>query len=135
MDRTGQIVNQEAGASTDMVVSERRGFSRVPVRMEIGYEDSDCQVFLTACDVSEGGMYLYSDDPPAAGSTARLLFEIPDHPAMIRVGGVVAHSEGGPNPGFGLRFEPGKMEPMDYEALRKFVATASLRSPRESSEG
>lgn len=135
MDRTGETMSQAAGGSPGMVVSERRDFSRVPVRMEIGYEDFECQVFLTACDISEGGMYLYSENPPAIGSTARILFEIPDHPAMIRVGGVVAHSERGPNPGFGLRFEPGKMDPVDYEALRKFVATASSRSPREPSEG
>ncbi len=135
MDRTGQIVSQEVGSEPDLVVRERRGFARVPVRLEIGYEDTFRQVFLTACDVSEGGMYLYSDDPPPAGSTARLLFEIPSHPAMIRVGGVVTHSEQGPNSGFGLRFQPDEMALVDYEALRKFVATASRPSPRESSEG
>ncbi|MBW2712165.1 MAG: PilZ domain-containing protein [Deltaproteobacteria bacterium] len=135
MDRTGEIVSQDSTRQPEMVVSERRAFSRVPVRLEIGYEDSYSQVFLTACDVSEGGMYLYSIDPPAPGSIARLLFEIPNHPAMIRVGGVVAHSEHGPNSGFGLRFEPEKMPPVDYEALCKFVAMANAPSPRESSEG
>ncbi len=135
MDRTGEIMSQKVGSQPDLVVRERRVFSRVPVRLEIGYEDSYSQVFLTACDLSEGGMYLYSDDPPAVGSMARLLFEIPNHPAMMRVSGVVAHSERGPNSGFGFRFEPDQMAHVDYEALRKFVATSSRCSPRESSEG
>ncbi len=131
VDRTGQIIGQEVGSQPDLVVRERRGFARVPVRLEIGYEDSYSQVFLTACDVSEGGMYLYSDDPPPTGSLARLLFELPNHPAMIRVGGVVAHSERGPNSGFGLRFKPDEMALVDFEALRKFVAMSSEASPRE----
>lgn len=134
MDRTGQVVGQVVPRPS-LAVQERREFPRVPVRLEIGYEDSYSQVFLTACDVSEGGMYLYSDNPPAAGSAARLLFQIPDHPAMIRVGGVVAHSERGANPGFGLRFDPEKMARVDYEALCEYVSGAIPGGPPESSTG
>ncbi len=109
--------------SSNLQMTDRRKCRRVPARLEIAYEDEDRQVFLVACDISEGGMYLYTPDPPQEGAEAKLLFELPGSPAMIRVVGVVTHRETGTSPGFGLRFSPGNMQIQDLEALRNFVTS------------
>ncbi len=113
-------------------LTDRRKCPRIPARLEVAYEDAHRQVFLVACDISEGGMYLYTSDPPREGAEAKILFELPTSPAMIRVSGIVTHRETGTSPGFGIRFSPGNMLMQDLEALRNFVTSEQAGSTSDS---
>lgn len=106
----------------------RRRWERVPVRLEAGYEDPDRQVFLCTRDLSEGGVFLLAQDPPPEGTAARLLLELPRHPAILRLPGVVARRE--PGAGFALAFDRDRMAPEARAALREF----SLGSERTASQ-
>lgn len=78
---------------------------RVAIRLEAAYEDPERQVFLPTRDLSEGGVYLLSPDPPPVGATASVMIELPGEPELLRLKGLVTRSE--PGTGFALRFEDG----------------------------
>jgi len=105
---------------------ERRRAPRVPVRLEAAYEDPERQVFLTSRDLSEGGIYLLSEDPPKPGVAARVLLELPSHPAILRLPGVVARRD--PGSGFALSFDPERVPAESREALRDFARGAETGS-------
>lgn len=104
---------------------ERRAAPRVAARLDAAYEDAERQVFLRTRDVSEGGVFLISADPPGEGATARVLLELPGHAALIRLHGTVSRRELEREPtGFVLRFDPAALPHAAREALRSFVARA-----------
>lgn len=108
---------------------QRRAARRVRTRIEVAYEDADRQVFLSTADLSEGGAFLLAPDPPAPGVTARVVFELPGHPVLLRLPVVVARREEAPRSGFAVRFQtPGLAEPT-RRALRRYVERVSGTSP------
>lgn len=103
----------------------RRRALRVPARLEVAYEDADRQVFLMTADVSESGAFLVSPDPPELGVSARLVFELPGHAAIVRVPAVVARRSEAPLRGFAVRFQTAKLPPSTRSALQGYVQRVS----------
>jgi hypothetical protein len=99
---------------------ETRAAHRVLAALEAAYEDADRQVFLRTRDLSESGVYLWAPDPPAVGSEAQLLLELPGQPAFLRLSGTVIRSDPGRTGGFALRFAEGPSA-QGFKALRSFV--------------
>lgn len=99
----------------------RRAHARVPADLEASYEDVAGQLFLRTADLSEGGVFLRSERPPALGSTAKILLEVPGHPAIHRLSGVVARHQERPMAGFAVAFEAARLAEETREALRAFV--------------
>lgn len=91
---------------------------RVRLRQEAAYEDPARQVFLTTRDLSESGIFLLADEPPPEGQEARVLLELPGHPAILRLHGVVARCE--PGTGFAVAFDP-EMPTQAVSTLREFT--------------
>lgn len=93
---------------------------RRAVRLEAAYEDPERQVFLATRDLSETGVFLLADDPPPPGRPARVMLEVPGHPALLRLDGRVARQEEGT--GFALRFDPEQIPEEARQVLRRFSA-------------
>jgi uncharacterized protein (TIGR02266 family) len=88
---------------------EPRMTPRVPVRMRIEIEEQDPQRYLTAVNISEGGIYLRTHEPLPENTQLHLSFSLPLDADIIQVKGAVvrttrlgAHLE--TEPGMGLRF-------------------------------
>lgn len=88
---------------------EPRKTPRVPVRMRVEIQEQAPQRYLTAVNISEGGMYLRTHAPLPENTLLHLTFTLPLDPDSIRVAGSVvrtarlgAHLE--TEPGMGLRF-------------------------------
>jgi len=99
---------------------------RRPVRLEAAYEDPERQVFLPTRDLSETGVFLLERDPPPPGRWARVLLEVPGHPALLRLDGRVARREQGT--GFAVAFDPERTPEEARRALRSFATSGDLRS-------
>jgi hypothetical protein len=105
---------------------ERRAAERVQAALGVAYEDSDRQVFLRARDLSAGGIFLLSPDPPPVGVEAQVLLELPGEPAFVRLCGQVTRREVGEYSGFALRFGSPTTEDA-LQALRSYVAGLASR--------
>lgn len=88
---------------------EPRKTPRVPVRMRVEIEEQDPQRYLTAVNISEGGIYLRTHAPLPINTLLHLTFNLPLDADTIRVAGEVVrtsllgtHLE--TEPGMGLRF-------------------------------
>jgi uncharacterized protein (TIGR02266 family) len=88
---------------------EPRKTPRVPVRMRVEIEEQAPQRFLTAVNISEGGIYLRTHAPLPENTLLHLSFTLPLDPVIIQVAGTVvraarlgAHLE--TEPGMGLQF-------------------------------
>jgi len=97
---------------------ERRAHVRVPVRLEVAYEDASGAVFLRALDLSAGGVWLRAPAPPPPGAPARLVLEIPGEPALLRLRGRVVRGRRAPEAGFAVAFD----EAGDSRDLGRFLA-------------
>jgi hypothetical protein len=97
----------------------------VQAALGVAYEDSDRQVFLRARDLSAGGIFLFSPDPPPVGVEAHVLLELPGKPAFIRLSGRVARREVGEYSGFALRFDSGASPEALYALWSYVVGLAS----------
>lgn len=114
MDRPGPALSAER--------VERRRAQRTRARLDTAYEDRERQVFLRTADVSEEGVFLLAADPPPLGAPAKLCIEVPGHPALVRVSGVVARRQLEEPRGFVVVFDVGAGAQEARAALRHFVA-------------
>jgi hypothetical protein len=105
--------------------AERRRAPRTRARLDTAYEDRERQVFLRTADVSEEGVFLLAADPPPLGAPAKLCIEVPGHPALVRVSGVVARRQLDEPRGFAVAFDGGAGGQEARAALRHFVARAA----------
>ena len=106
---------------------DRRRAPRVRARADAGYEDSDRQVFLPVHDVSEHGIFLLAEDPPAPGSPGRVLLELPGQAELLRLPGVVARMQDVQPRGFAVEFDDRSISEGTRGALRRFVDRAGLQ--------
>jgi hypothetical protein len=90
----------------------------VEVTLEAAYEDPQRQIFLTTRDLSETGIYLLAADPPSPGIPARVMLELPGHPAMLRLAGTVARCD---EAGFAVALDPEQSSAEVLDALREFT--------------
>ena len=91
---------------------------RVAVTLEAAYEDPERQVFLTTRDLSESGVFLLAADSPPPGVPARLMLELPGHPAMLRLAGTVARND---EAGFAVALDLEQSSAEALGVLREFT--------------
>jgi uncharacterized protein (TIGR02266 family) len=73
----------------DMLMTDNRRHPRVPVSLTVKYASrGDLQNDLVT-DLSPGGVFVRTDQPPPVGSTVALEFVVPPSPLPIRVEGQV----------------------------------------------
>ncbi|MEK6743454.1 MAG: PilZ domain-containing protein [Nitrospirota bacterium] len=88
---------------------EPRKTPRVPVRMRVEIQERVPQQYLSAVNISEGGMYLRTHEPLSENTVLHLLFTLPLDPDIIQVAGTVVRAARlgailETEPGMGLRF-------------------------------
>jgi uncharacterized protein (TIGR02266 family) len=88
---------------------EPRKTPRVPARMRVEIEEQDPQRYLTAINISEGGIYLRTHAPLPENTLLHLSFTLPLDPDIIQVAGTVVRASRlgaqlETEPGMGLRF-------------------------------
>ena len=101
--------------------AERRRGRRAHVRLEAAYEDANAQVFIRTYDISEYGAFLLTAHPPEPGVSASLVVELPGHPAILRLRGIVRRRRLGAEPGFGFEFDRRPLSAQVRASLRRFV--------------
>jgi hypothetical protein len=103
---------------------DRRSSRRARVRLEAAYEDALRQVFLVTSDLSEGGAFLLTPEPPPVGLSGQITLELPTGPAILRLRGTVVRQRSDHPSGFALAFDPGANPESTRRSLQRFVASA-----------
>lgn len=83
-------------------MDERREFLRIPVTTKVKFKDGDREEVLFTDDLSEGGLFLKSENPPFKGTVLELEISIPNVDKLISLKGEVAWRLEGK--GCGVRF-------------------------------
>jgi len=105
--------------------TNRRSSRRARVRLEAAYEDALRQVFLVTSDLSEGGVFLLTPEPPPVGLSGQITLELPTGPAILRLRGTVVRRRSDHPPGFALAFDPGATPESTRRSLQRFVESAA----------
>ena len=82
--------------------SERREFLRIPVTTKVKFKDAGREEILFTDDLSEGGLFLKTENPPFKGTILELEISIPNVDKLIQLKGEVAWRQEGR--GCGVRF-------------------------------
>jgi hypothetical protein len=122
VDHTGQTVERAPRAN-------RRAAPRARVRLEAAYEDSLRQVFLVTADLSEGGVFLLTPEPPPVGLSGQITLELPTSPAILRLRGTVVRRRADAPAGFALAFDPRATPESTRRSLQRFIE-ATVEQPR-----
>jgi len=69
---------------------ERREFLRIPVTTRVKFKDGDREEILFTDDLSEGGLFLKSENPPFKGTVLDLEISIPNVDKLVVLKGEVA---------------------------------------------
>jgi uncharacterized protein (TIGR02266 family) len=89
-------------------MSNRRTFSRTPLSMLVQFRLDDYNQFMreVAVNISEGGMFIRSQEPRDEGSMLYLQFRLKDGDILLEGLGKVVHKNpiDHPNPGMGVEF-------------------------------
>ena len=122
VDQTGQTVERAPRVN-------RRAAPRARVRLEAAYEDSLRQVFLVTADLSEGGVFLLTPEPPPVGLSGQITLELPTSPAILRLRGTVVRRRADAPAGFALAFDPRATPESTRRSLQRFIE-ATVEQPR-----
>jgi len=122
VDQTGQTVERAPRVN-------RRAAPRARVRLEAAYEDSLRQVFLVTADLSEGGAFLLTPEPPPVGLSGQITLELPTSPAILRLRGTVVRRRADAPAGFALAFDPRATPESTRRSLQRFIE-ATVEQPR-----
>jgi hypothetical protein len=122
VDHTGQTLEPTSPAN-------RRAAPRARVRLEAAYEDSLRQVFLVTADLSEGGVFLLTPEPPPVGLSGQITLELPTSPAILRLRGTVVRRRADAPAGFALAFDPRATPESTRRSLQRFIE-AAVDQPR-----
>ena len=109
--------------------ANQRTAPRARVRLEAAYEDALRQVFLVTSDLSEGGAYLLTPEPPPVGLSGQITLELPTGPAILRLRGTVVRRRADDPPGFALAFDPRATPESTRRSLKRFIESA-IDEPR-----
>jgi uncharacterized protein (TIGR02266 family) len=113
----------------------RRAAPRAPVALGVDYQYGDCQGTAKTLNLSEGGMFIVTPDPPAVGTRVRLNFALPDcdpWEATAEVMWVRGPQEQHPYPaGMGVQFVelPEEARPAIAEFVARLLAPAAPGAP------
>jgi hypothetical protein len=104
--------------------ANRRTAPRARVRLEAAYEDALRQVFLVTSDLSEGGAFLLTPEPPPVGLSGQITLELPTGPAILRLRGTVVRRRADAPAGFALAFDPRANPESTRRSLQRFIESA-----------
>lgn len=85
---------------------DRRGHIRYPVELEVDYASGDTFLFSYVTNISEMGIFIRSEHPPAVGTALRLRFGSSDVELcgeVVWVNPLRLYGDN-PNPGMGIQF-------------------------------
>lgn len=102
---------------TDHNEQDRREFLRIPVTTKVKFKDGDREEILFTDDLSEGGLFLKSSNPPFVGTVLELEISIPNVDKLILLKGEVAWKLDGK--GCGVRFL--KVTQAQKKMIKSFV--------------
>lgn len=105
---------------------DRRYQRRLPIRINVAYEDMEDFLTDYTANLSIGGMFIETEDPLGVGTHFRLRFTVPNRPAPIdtiaEVRWAQERTPGSPMaPGMGVRFQ--ELAPADQEAVQEMLST------------
>jgi uncharacterized protein (TIGR02266 family) len=90
--------------------NQQRAYARVPVQLEVRFRSARDFVLEHATNLSRGGIFIRSDDPPPMDSAVEVQIVLPDGGAPAITAGVVVHRQL-PSPGkvagVGIQFADG----------------------------
>ncbi len=98
-------------------VQDRREFLRIPVTTKVKFKDGDREEVLFTDDLSEGGLFLKSTNPPFVGTVLQLEVSIPTVEKLLTIKGEVAWRLEGK--GCGVRFV--KVTQAQKKMIKNFV--------------
>jgi type IV pilus assembly protein PilZ len=112
------VVDPQARMRISHLLSDRdqsegtnhRGFPRHPVTLEVRFRTARDFVLEHASNISRGGIFIQTDDPPPLETAVQVEIQLPDEPAPVTTNGVVVHRQlavGGKIPGAGVQFVDG----------------------------
>lgn len=102
--------NEGSSASNGKTGAERRVHERFEAELSVDWASGENFLFSYITNISEMGIFVRSDDPPAVGTPIRLRFGLPDDVPLELVGVVAwinpVRSDGTDlNPGMGVQFQ------------------------------
>ena len=106
-------------------LDEKRNQPRVMVRALVDYESNGTYLYDYSNDLSEGGIFIETDNPLPQGSELTLRFTLPDVDRVFEIKGVVAWVNGVDNKskkmlmGMGVEFT--NMEGDDKSTLDEYI--------------
>lgn len=106
-------------------MDERREFLRIPLTTKVKFKDGDREEVLFTDDLSEGGLFLKSENPPFVGTVLQLEVSIPNIDKLISLKGEVAWRLEGK--GCGVRFL--KVTLAQKKMIKSFVSQSQTESP------
>jgi len=112
------VVDPQARMRISHLLSDRdqsesanhRGFPRHQVTLQVRFRTARDFVLEHASNISRGGIFIQTDDPPPMDAVVQVEIQLPDEPAPVTTNGVVVHRQlavGGKIPGAGVQFVDG----------------------------
>ena len=109
------VVDPQARLRISNLLSDRdesgsdnqRGFPRHAVTLAVRFRTSQDFVLEHASNISRGGIFIQTDDPPPLDTAVQVELQLPDDPVPVTTNGVVVHRQlavGGKTPGVGVQF-------------------------------
>lgn len=103
-------------------IVERRNGPRLPVSLEISFDDGEQVLSSYLFDLGCGGLFIGTPSPLEEGTRIRLCFHLPGWNDSLTVLGTVIWRQARENssrPGMGIRFD--EMSPEDRERLDAYL--------------
>lgn len=101
--------------------SERRVYPRVPFTAKVEAESEGRSFLAVACDISVGGMKIFTANPLSAGQFVQLTFQLPGAARPMQIRGIVRHLIVGQ--GMGVEFM--NLTSADLAAINAFISGTS----------
>jgi uncharacterized protein (TIGR02266 family) len=108
------VVDPQARMRISHLLSDRdqsdgnqRGFPRLAVTLAVRFRSARDFVREHASNISRGGIFIQTDDPPPIDTAVQVELNLPDDPAPVTTNAVVVHRQlavGGKLPGVGVQF-------------------------------
>jgi uncharacterized protein (TIGR02266 family) len=112
------VVDPQARMRISHLLSDRdqeetpnhRGFPRHQVTLGVRFRTAREFVLEHATNISRGGIFIQTDDPPPLEMAVQVEIQLPNDPAPVTTNGIVVHRQlavGGKPPGVGVQFVDG----------------------------
>ncbi len=91
----------------DQADGNHRGFPRHQVTLAVGFRSERDFVLEHASNISRGGIFIQTDDPPPLDTHVQVELQLPNDPAPVSTNGIVVHRQlavGGRMAGVGVQF-------------------------------